>query len=92
MFKAGEFDVCTIIYARFKSAMSQIVTAQQLIPFVPVAGEEAEEAEAVGMGGAVYEYEPDESEILASLAAAESGNPDLQGACWRTRPVSTARA
>ena len=33
MFEAGEFDVCTLIYNRFKSAMTQIVTAQQLIPF-----------------------------------------------------------
>jgi F-type H+-transporting ATPase subunit gamma len=68
MFKAGEFDVCTIIYARFQSAMSQFVTAQQLIPFVPVDSEEGEGGEAaMGMGGAVYEYEPDESEILAAL-------------------------
>ena len=37
MFEAGEFDVCTIVYNRFKSAMTQIVTAQQLIPFAPPA-------------------------------------------------------
>ena len=68
MFKAGEFDVCTIIYARFQSAMSQFVTAQQLIPFVPLDSGEGEGGEAgMGMGGAVYEYEPDESEILAAL-------------------------
>ena len=48
--------------------MSQFVTAQQLIPFVPVELEEGEGGEAgMGMGGAVYEYEPDESEILAAL-------------------------
>jgi F-type H+-transporting ATPase subunit gamma len=65
-FEAGEFDVCTLFYNRFKSAMSQIVTRQQLIPFqleegsapAPTAAEEA---------GAVYEFEPDEEEILADL-------------------------
>ena len=64
MFEAGEFDVCTVIYARFQSAMTQIVTAQQLIPF---AAPEAE-ASAAGAGAkASYEYEPDEQEILAEL-------------------------
>ena len=66
MFEAGEFDVCTIIYARFKSAITQIVTAQQLIPFAP--GEDAEEEEAAPAGPTgVYEYEPEEEEILAAL-------------------------
>src|SRR5262249_36932861 len=62
MFEAGEFDVCTIIYNRFKSAMTQIVTTLQLIPFT------AEEAtqETVG-SGAIYEYEPDEAVILSEL-------------------------
>ncbi len=32
LFEAGEFDVCTLFFARFKSVMSQIPTAQQLIP------------------------------------------------------------
>ncbi len=63
MYNAGEFDVCTIIYNRFKSAISQIVTRQQIIPF-PV---EAGGAAAATEGGAVYEYEPDEEEILAAL-------------------------
>ncbi len=61
-FEAGEFDVCTIVYNRFKSAMTQIVTAQQLIPFAVPAGESAATA-----GGAAYEFEPDEAEILADL-------------------------
>ncbi len=61
MFEAGEFDVCTIIYNRFKSAMTQIVTAQQLIPFAP-AGAAAETG-----ASASYEYEPDEGAILAEL-------------------------
>jgi F-type H+-transporting ATPase subunit gamma len=62
MYEAGEFDICTIIYNRFKSAMTQIVTTQQLIPFAP-AGTTAAEPGAV----ASYEYEPDESVILAEL-------------------------
>jgi len=63
LFTAGEFDVCTMIYNQFKSAISQIVTAQQLIPFAPPEGEEAGESAA----SAVYSYEPDEAEILADL-------------------------
>jgi len=62
MFEAGEFDVCTIIYNRFKSAMTQIVTTLQLIPFT--AEGPAQEASAAG---ASYEYEPDEATILAEL-------------------------
>ena len=37
LFRAGSFDVCTIVYNRFRSAITQIVTAQQLIPF-PIDG------------------------------------------------------
>jgi F-type H+-transporting ATPase subunit gamma len=62
LFDAGEFDVATVIFNRFKSAMTQIVTVQQLIP-APTG-----DAAAAGMaGGAVYEFEPDEAEILADL-------------------------
>src|SRR5215472_6582027 len=58
-FAAGEFDVCHIVYNKFKSAMTQVVTFQQLIPFAPP---------AAGTGGdIVYEYEPDETEILEAL-------------------------
>ena len=63
MHAAGEFDVCTMVYNRFKSAMTQIVTAQQIIP-LPVP--ETESA-APDLGGAIYEYEPDEQELLAEL-------------------------
>jgi len=69
MFLAGEFDVCTVIYNRFKSVISQIVTEQQLIPFA--LPEPAEGAAALSapeaQARAVYEYEPDEAEILAEL-------------------------
>lgn len=64
MFDAGEFDVCSVIYNKFKSAISQIVTVQQLVPFaVEAQAEEAAPAEAK----AIYEFEPDEEQILAEL-------------------------
>jgi F-type H+-transporting ATPase subunit gamma len=63
MFEAGEFDACTIIFNRFRSAITQITTAQQLIPF---AQPETTGAPAIA-GGAIYEFEPDEEEILAEL-------------------------
>src|SRR4029077_7474156 len=64
MFAAGEFDVASVIFNRFKSAMTQIVTHQQLIP--PPAPEAATTAPATA-SGAVYEFEPDEADILADL-------------------------
>jgi F-type H+-transporting ATPase subunit gamma len=63
MFEAGEFDSCTIVFNRFRSAITQITTAQQLIPFAQPSGAEAPVTE----GGAIYEFEPDEEEILAEL-------------------------
>ncbi len=67
MFGAGEFDVCTIYYARFKSAISQIVSSQQLIPFASSGQEDAQGAAGGPATLAVYEYEPAEEEILADL-------------------------
>jgi F-type H+-transporting ATPase subunit gamma len=66
MFEEGEFDVCTLIYAEFKSAITQIVTRQQLIPFA-LAAEDEEVAETGGGQKASYEYEPSEEEILEAL-------------------------
>jgi len=66
LYDAGEFDVCTIVFNRFRSAMTQIVTARQLIPFAPqMAGAEPESD--FGLAGAIYEFEPSEEEILAEL-------------------------
>ncbi|HZB91296.1 MAG TPA: F0F1 ATP synthase subunit gamma [Stellaceae bacterium] len=65
LFDAGEFDVCTIIYNRFRSAISQVVTKQQLIPFAPP--QRAEQGTPGAAPGAIYEFEPEESEILADL-------------------------
>jgi F-type H+-transporting ATPase subunit gamma len=61
LYHSGGFDMATIIYNRFRSAMTQIVTAHQLIPFQAAASEE------VGLAGAIYEFEPSEEEILAEL-------------------------
>ena len=57
-FEAGEFDVCTLFFARFHSAILQVPTAQRLIP--PELG-------ARQAGAPVYHYEPDEKEILSQL-------------------------
>lgn len=60
-FDAGEFDVCTLFYARFKSVISQVPTAQQIIPLEI-------KAPAANAGPATqYEYEPGEDEILSGL-------------------------
>jgi F-type H+-transporting ATPase subunit gamma len=64
LFAAGEFDICTIIFNRFRSAMTQIVTKQQLVPFAPPK-EAAREPATVS--GAIYEFEPEEAEILDDL-------------------------
>src|SRR3569623_1338968 len=62
MFDAGEFDVCTLFYAQFKSVISQVPPAQQVIPLVVEAKEETSAS-----ASAVYDYEPEENEILADL-------------------------
>lgn len=72
MYDNGEFDVCTIVYNRFQSALSQIVTPQQLIPFASVTSDDGEgEDEAAetdqAESNAAYEYEPEENAILAEL-------------------------
>ena len=61
MFEAGEFDVCTLFFSRFKSVIQQIPTAQKLIPA------EIPAAKSASGGATVYEYEPDEGEILSQL-------------------------
>lgn len=63
-YEAGEFDLCTLFYSRFKSVIAQIPTAQQIIP--PQLPETTKEP-AAGTNTPVYEYEPEEDEILAEL-------------------------
>ena len=64
MLEAGEFDVCTLIYNRFQSVITQIATEQRLIP-APMP--EATETTTTAGPPALYEYEPAEEEILATL-------------------------
>jgi F-type H+-transporting ATPase subunit gamma len=59
LFEAGEFDVATLFYSKFRSVILQIPTAQPLIPAQFDVGEAAT---------AAYEYEPGQDEILATLA------------------------
>jgi F-type H+-transporting ATPase subunit gamma len=59
LFDQGAFDVSTLFFSRFKSVIAQIPTALQVIP--PTFEEER------ANGGASYEYEPDELDILAEL-------------------------
>jgi F-type H+-transporting ATPase subunit gamma len=60
LYEQGAFDVCTLFFSRFRSVIAQIPTAQQIIP--PMF-----EGDAGNDNGVVYEYEPDEDEILAEL-------------------------
>jgi F-type H+-transporting ATPase subunit gamma len=64
LFDNGEFDVCRIVFNRFKSAIAQIVTVKQL---VPVAIEKAQEEKKNEGPQAIYEFEPDEETILMQL-------------------------
>ncbi|KQR79193.1 F0F1 ATP synthase subunit gamma [Rhizobium sp. Leaf341] len=64
LFDKGEFDVCTLFYSEFKSVISQVPTALQLIPAaVPAATSTSADAGSA----AIYEYEPDAGEILSDL-------------------------
>ena len=61
LFDQGGFDVCTLFYSEFKSVISQVPTAQQLIP--ASTGAAADDASA----SAIYDYEPSAEEILEDL-------------------------
>ncbi len=65
MFEAGEFDVCTVFFNTFKSVISQVVTARQVIPLP--APEGADDAAGDGERKALYIMEPSEEEILEAL-------------------------
>ena len=68
LFDQGEFDVCTVVYNKFQSAISQTVTAQQLIPYGKSDKDnELEEDTGSNSSGSVYEFEPGENEILVEL-------------------------
>ena len=59
-FEAGEFDVCTLFFSRFRSVIAQVPTAQQIIPL------EVKEQDSKAASTS-YEYEPEEDEILTHL-------------------------
>jgi F-type H+-transporting ATPase subunit gamma len=61
LFDAGAFDLCTLIFSRFKSVIAQIPTSTRIIP------PEFEDAGSGEAAGTAYEYEPDEDEILTEL-------------------------
>ena len=63
LFEKDEFDVCTLFYSEFKSVISQVPTALQLIP----AAAPAEAVSTETGAAAIYEYEPDAGEILSDL-------------------------
>jgi F-type H+-transporting ATPase subunit gamma len=62
LYAAGEFDIATLFFSQFKSVISQVPTALQLIPARAPAG-----VTPPDLKGAVYEYEPNEEEILEAL-------------------------
>jgi F-type H+-transporting ATPase subunit gamma len=63
LYGEDKFDVATMFYSKFKSVVSQIPTAQQIVPAEIPGGDETEDL----LKGAVYEYEPSEEEILDEL-------------------------
>ncbi|MBL0339182.1 MAG: F0F1 ATP synthase subunit gamma [Rhodospirillaceae bacterium] len=70
MYEASEFDVCTVIYNRFKSVISQIVTLQTIIPVwqesLDVGSVDSKKVE-IAEPTALYEYEPQPEQILEEL-------------------------
>jgi F-type H+-transporting ATPase subunit gamma len=71
LYDERQFDVCTLFFSRFKSVIAQVQTAQQIIPPVlaapdPASSRRSEDGTA-SSSGAVYDYEPDEEEILAQI-------------------------
>ncbi len=76
LFDDDGFDICTIVFNRFQSAMTQILTAQQLIPFSAPDAEDESEGDANGAGAKkpadegpspIFIFEPEEQDILSEL-------------------------
>jgi F-type H+-transporting ATPase subunit gamma len=84
-FDAGEFDVATLVFARFKNLLTQIPTAMQLIPATAPA-----DAPKIDLGGARYIYEPSEEAILEALLPRYLSTQIFRR-CWRPKPASRAR-
>ena len=77
MFEAGEFDVCWLVYNRFRTVMSQVVAWQRLIPFE--AGDDGSGDGHGGLDGAVHIFEPDEGDILEKLMPRNIGVQVFRG-------------
>lgn len=63
LFNEGGFDICTLFYSEFKSVISQIPTALQIIPAAALVAASSPQAGGI----AAYEYEPEPGEILSDL-------------------------
>ena len=63
MFFAGEFDMCSIFYNKFKSVISQIPTEQKIVPIKIESDSTNEESDTQSF----FEFEPGESEVLEEL-------------------------
>ncbi|MGH7082981.1 MAG: F0F1 ATP synthase subunit gamma, partial [Acetobacteraceae bacterium] len=67
MLQAGEFDVCSIVYNRYRSVISQITTETRLIPAPLPEARPGEVSPAGAVQRAAYEFEPEQEDILARL-------------------------
>jgi F-type H+-transporting ATPase subunit gamma len=60
-FDADSFDMCTLYYSKFENVISQVPTGLQIIPA------SFDDSETPDLGGAAYDYEPEENDILDAL-------------------------
>ena len=60
-FDADAFDMCTLYYSKFENVISQVPTSLQIIPA------SFHDSQTPDLGGAAYDYEPEEGEILDAL-------------------------
>ncbi|OAG78704.1 ATP synthase gamma chain [Acetobacter malorum] len=68
LLEAGEIDVCTLVFNKFRNAMTQVPACQQLVPMVMDDAEaKADAASTTADDAAQYEFEPDEATLLAML-------------------------
>jgi len=65
-YNSDQFDICILIYNKFKSAITQKVTQQQLIP-LGLTSKESQDNQTKKNDNTIYFYEPDENEILKDL-------------------------
>jgi F-type H+-transporting ATPase subunit gamma len=85
LYETGEFDVSTIIFNRFRNVLTQIVTAQQLIPL----STPADGAEGAALGGACTNSSPRKRRSSPSCCRTTLRCRFIQR-CWKTRLASKA--